>query len=219
MATNNALNNIGVTQSPGDNTTNLATTAFVTSAVSGTSGALTFIASVTASASATVNFDNKLTSTYDNYLIVMENVVASVNQSTLQMDVGTGGTPTYQTSNYAGTNTGSCSAGSGHTGNSSTSTFSMTGTSVGATITVSNVSTNSIGGNICVTNTQNASNWKCFNSHVGGILVDFTGPNVGSGQILAGGNWKVATALTSLRFKMDSGNVTTGTFKLYGIQN
>lgn len=38
MSTNNALNNTAVTQSPGDNTTNVATTAFVTNAVSGAGG-------------------------------------------------------------------------------------------------------------------------------------------------------------------------------------
>jgi hypothetical protein len=46
-----------------------------------------------------------------------------------------------------------------------------------------------------------------------------SGGFVGLNIAQAYGQWQNATVLTSLRFLMSSGNVSTGVFKLYGIQN
>ena len=36
-------------------------------------------------------------------------------------------------------------------------------------------------------------------------------------QAYGGGGHTTATAINNIRFKMDTGNITTGTFKLYGV--
>lgn len=97
------------TQSASDNSTKVATTAYA-DAVAGSGGGLVFIASSTASASATIDFNNNLSSTYDNYLVVIENVLPATNAVTTQMRVGTGAGPTYQTTSYSGN--ANCYAGS-----------------------------------------------------------------------------------------------------------
>lgn len=191
-----------ITQGSGITVTNGAGS--ITIAASGGSGALTFIASVTASASATVDFANNLSSTYDNYFVIMENIVASSGAATLSVIVGTGGTPTWQSTNYA------------------QSTYDLQGGTVtnGTTTSVllnqqvfTTTSTLAAAGFLYVTNANNASNDKT-------ILGQFA-HNSGASMRLSqfNGQWQAATVITSLRFLMTAGNITTGTFKLYGISN
>lgn len=207
---------IATTQAASDNSTKVATTAYVDAAASAAAGALVFIASGTAANSAVINFNNNLSATYDNYMVVVENLVG-VSNADLLMDVGTGGTPTYSATTYAGASSGS---GDGTTTNlsaSSTTSFRFT---VQATsdITVRSTSTDACGGILHVTNTQNASNYKGIQGFLAGNFSQAAGVLV-TGFITSGGAWNTATALTSIRFKMSSGNISTGTFRLYGIKN
>ena len=193
-------------------------------AVPGGASGTTLIATVTASASASVNFDNQLTATYDNYLVVFENLVGASNNTAFYMDVGTGGTPTYSSTTYGtccfgstSTNSGSSSGVSGVA--TSATIVGPTGTGSNNTLCVSSTSTNALGGSIVVGNTQNASNYKSIVACVGGNGVNgSSGSNVFGSQI-NGCGWQTATALTSLRFKMSSGNITTCIAKLYGYKN
>lgn len=166
-------------------------------------GGLTFIATATASAQATVDFNNKLTSTYDNYIVVMEDVVSAGGSGKLQLLIGTGAGPTYQTANYSGTYAAITSASVSGAA-SGTSALDITDANVGSTTTTG------AAGFVTVHNTNNASNFKRMTFH---ILATATHDVVGCG------GWGVATVLTSLRFQFASGNITSGTFKLYGFQN
>lgn len=188
----------------------------------GGSGALTLISSVAASNSATVNFDNQLSATYDNYIVIFESVVSVTNNVTLSCDIGTTSTPTYQTSNYAGGGGAVGSTGSyvGVTASTTTITLLYGSTSSGYGTGLSNVSSDFASGFVYLFNTQNASGAKNFYSYLGGRLYSQAGGGVASGVSSQGSvSWNTNTVLTSIRFKASSGNISKGTFKLYGISN
>lgn len=174
----------------------------------GGSGALTFIASSSTAGAASINFDNQLTSTYDNYMVVFENVLPATNAVTFQMLVGTGAGPTYSTSTYEGYNTQANGAGVS-LAVSSTAACNLTLTS-----RMSNTASTGSGGSIIVNNVNDASNYKTMSS-----IFCYKDSTAGTaGQATMGVQWKTTTALTSLKFQMSSGNIS-GTIKLYGIQN
>lgn len=174
------------------------------------SGGLTLIASVTASNSATVNFDNKLSATYDNYLVTMENLIVSgLSGSSYQAQVGTGAGPSYQATNYTGSNTRGCAT--------STSTTAA-GTTV-AQLTqgalVSNIANRSGSGWLLLSNVNNSSNDKTIISH----LNTWDSSGLTDASHTSAVRWKGATVLTSILFSNNLNNIATGTFKLYGYSN
>lgn len=215
----------GVTQSANDNSTKLATTAYADAVVGGGSGSFVYITSVTASSSATVDFSNYLTSTYNNYLITFENYVPANNATILQCRVGTGGAPTWQTTNYSGTviavsmSTSTGTNGSNVlTANTATSTTFIEITLNRAGCFVSNTATGGSAGIIYITNVNDSANDKTvFGS--GSFLVVGASSGVASAPMSFGGRWNGATVLTSFRLIQSAGNIATGTFRLYGIKN
>lgn len=169
----------------------------------GSSG-LTWIASVTASSVTNVTFNNNITSTYDNYLILGENIIQQTNTAILQLQVGTGATPTYQTSGYVG---GIISIGSYSGSTSTIDCFASGGANNNTTRTES----------IFVTiNTVNSA----ANDKVIKVISSYQTASASTitGAIVVG-NWESATVVTSIKILMSSGNLVSGTFKLYGFQN
>lgn len=228
MATNNAINNSQLTTNgqlligstgatPVVSTITAGSNITVTNgagsisiaATAGAAGALTWIASATASNSATIDFANNLSSTYDNYLILCENVVPSTAGAFFGLQIGTGATPTYQTTAYSGVihigNQGSASS------NASATTYmqldAITGLSATSTVGAS--------GQVVLSNVNNASNYKNIVAQLAGVVNGGTYPWIGN----ISNQWAGATVLTSLRFLMSSGNISSGVFKLYGYQN
>lgn len=175
---------------------------------SGAASALVFIATATASASATVDFANNLSATYDNYLVIYENVFQTAGGNAFLIQVGTGAGPTYQATNYAGTSN-FLRNGTGGGAATLTTSLNLTGNNDGS------ASTHAANGCVNVFNVNNSSNFKGITTFSN--YWDFTGPVSAMGSMC--GNWGGATVLTSLRFLFSSGTITTGTFKLYGIKN
>ncbi len=197
-ATLTAGSNITITNSAGG----------ISIAAAGGSSGLTWIASGSASASATVDFAADLSSTYDNYLIVFENLIVPNNAAKLQVLFGTGATPTYSTTTYTGSTFGNNgSSVSGGSSGTSAADASYHG--------INNSSYVASGGTLNFFNTQSGSNYPSMSSWTGFQLQS-------SSAIAQEGSfvqWQTATALTSLRMQLSSGNMTTGTFKLYGYKN
>ena len=183
--------------------------ATVSSILSGASaGALTFIASVTASASATVDFSNNLSATYDNYLVVVEDMLPASASTTLFARVGTGAGPTYQATAYSGVT--ACFSGA--------TTTAITGTTAFGLTKISSMLANAnlvAGGHFLFTNVNSAT-YKNVNGQI--TYADSITSTTGV-ICINGGQWAGATVLTSLRFLMSSGNIASGIFKLYGYQN
>lgn len=202
----------GTTQAANDNSTKLATTAYVDAAASaGDSWVL--LSSQTASASATIDFSNLLDGTYLNYVLVISGMVPATNNTTPYLRVGTGAGPSWKSgaSDYQWAQ-GVCEAtGSGYNG---------TGTNAAAQIAMSyagitGATTHSFNAVLYIYNATNTSTWKHINGN--GSYIRNSSTLLTSFHIA--GTYVSTTAITSLRLLMSSGNISTGTFKLYGIKN
>lgn len=170
----------------------------VTIASSGGISALTLLSTATAAASATINFDNFLTSTYDNYLIMVDDVVVASGGGYLSLRVGTGATPTYQTTTYVL--------------NSTITTSIQCSGIIGTVAQAGNAST---GATITLFNANSTTHFKPVTSAYLNLSA--------AGAVLSGVSgsmWTGATtALSSVQLFSNVGNLTTGTFRLYGVKN
>lgn len=175
--------------------------------VAASSGALVFLSTVTASNSATVDIETTFNSTYTNYLLVAADVSLVTGGGTLQALLKINGT--YQTSSYR--------------------TFIISGDSslspVGGTnqdlTAFANVfidlgqGTRNGGFSMLIQDPSSTANYKpisfngAFNNNSGQVTTV-----IGSIMGLSG-----TQAMTGIRFQASSGNIDTGTFRLYGIVN
>lgn len=177
--------------------------------ISTSNEAMVLISSQTASSSATIAFTG-LSSTYSRYVVEILDVVPASDNVTLTMVVGTGGTPTYQTgaSDYAyGVHYHGADGTSGNV-NNSTGASSMGLLPVNGTGTGENAS-----GIIHIYNPSQTSKYHLFRS-------EFTIYNANPGLFIytGCGMYISSTAVTAVRLSMTSGNIASGTFKLYGIR-
>lgn len=200
------------TQSASDNSTKIATTAYVDAAASaGDSWVL--LSSQTASSSATIDFSNLLNSTYLNYVLVISGMVPATNNTRPYLRVGTGAGPSWQSgaADYQWAQ-GVCeAAGAG---------FNGTGSNAAAQIVMSydgitGATTHSFNAVLYIYNVTNTSTWKHINGN--GSYIRNASTILTSFHIA--GTYVSTTAITSFRLLMSSGNISTGTFKLYGIKN
>jgi len=172
--------------------------------VTPSAGALTLLSTVTASASATVDIETTFSSTYASYIIIVSGLVQSELTSTnLRGYMKLGGS--YATSGYNGF------VGISETAFANTSeqtAYLMINNSNGAT---SGASLNLV---VRISNPSSTSLKK---------QVTWEGSTLtGDGTyrfLLGGGINSATTALTGFRFQMGSGNINSGTFRLYGFAN
>jgi hypothetical protein len=158
---------------------------------------------LTASNSATLDFTGL--SGYTKYLIIFENIlpVTSGPTQNLNLRFGTGGGPTYITSNYSYTyivsSTGGGVAGGGTTGSLiflATNLYNA-GIGVNGSLFVDGMLSGYTTSQGTFYNSSSAIAWW---THISG-----------------GGNYSNTTAKTALRFFITSGNILSGTASLYGI--
>jgi hypothetical protein len=179
--------------------------------VTASSGALVFLSTVTASSSATVDIETTFNSTYNTYVLFVNGVLPGTSNVALQMLMKIGGsyltTATYATalvgnrSDTGATSASGWSYGEGQTASVISPSFS-TAKNLNFQLTISNPSGTVLPkfASVCNGAQINAANINILN---------FTGAvmNTGTG------------ALTGLRFQCDSGNIASGTFRLYGVAN
>jgi hypothetical protein len=174
------------------------------------SGALVLLSTVTASASATVDVETGFSSTYDAYMLVVTDYRPSAGSyPKLQFKIG----GTYLTADYQF-----------HSSklNSNNDAYSATASTSSAQIFImsDNISPDAnypahfnffISG-VASTTTQKQISWvgRCIGGG-GDTLISMSGSGAHKGASTA--------ALTGLRFSQVSGNITSGTFRLYGLVN
>jgi len=168
-------------------------------------GALVLLSTVTASASATVDVETTFNSTYDVYKIFADGVFAATDNVEVYCRFKLGGA--YATSgykyNYSGWNQASNAwVGNGTQSATENTLVGQTGNSQPMTleITIYNPSSTTIQKNVIWT---------------GAFTRNTATPNYQSFQGTATNT--AVTAFTGFRFYFSSGNVTSGTFRLYGI--
>lgn len=195
------------TASGGTNTTQIATTAFVQSAVGGVgTGALTLISTLTASSSASLAWTS--IGSYTAYLLIVRDILPATNNAQTLFQVGEGGGPTWKTSNYL-SQAAEATYGSVIEG--------LTGSNSGMLLLygMSNTGSNGNIGQYTIGNPTN-SLYKWL-SGTAGFYDNFTGAT--ASMVVSGQYTGDTTAVTAFRVIMSSGNIASGTASLYGISS
>ncbi len=177
-----------------DSTTQLATQQSIKAYVdTGTPGAWALISEQAISSDATIDFTG-LASVYDSYMCVLDQVTPATNAVYIGARVGTGATPTWQ-------------AGS---------VYNNAGSNYMPMINpLSNDASASMSGTFYMYGIQSTTKRKNFSWRAQGI--SSTGPlNAINGD--GGGCYDATTAVTAIRFFASSGNLATGTIRLYGLR-
>jgi len=180
---------------------------------SSTAGAIALLNTLTPSGVASTNDTTSFTSTYKNYLITFENITPSVNTTTLQMQFATTGSA-FISGSYV--SVAQINVSSLVVTDTSTTVMLLTGTR--ATTAMQTSTLYGFNGAIRLFDPANAVFRK---SIVGEVTYAGAGAAVGTTTLAQGiinalfdGN---SNAITGVNFSFNSGNIATGTIKIYGI--
>jgi hypothetical protein len=173
----------------------------------------TLISTITASASATVDVETTFDATYDEYELEVIGLIPATNNTILQALLKIGGS--YVTSNYhfqvqlSNSSTASGSVASESSGSLATNAHIQLARNVG------NAAADSVDLTIRICAPSSTAKAKTIKWH--GVAMATAGTPIRN-LIGAGGNTGTS-AMTGIRFQMDSGNISSGTFRLYGLKN
>jgi hypothetical protein len=180
-----------------------------TAVVAAGGGALTYIASVTASSTATIDFLTSFSSTYDDYVVRYNNVIPSADSSVLYCRVALSGSADATASAYVHAVLGrSEAAGDESAASTGTTAFRAGGSGCG------NASGESGSGEIWLMGVNNTAlnkhaHWTWTHLNEGNVMEYFTG----------GGTYMNSTvAWTGCSLLFHTGSVTSGGFHLYGVK-
>lgn len=166
----------------------------------------------TASSSSALTFTSGFDNTYDHYTIRFD-LVPALNNVQLQLQVGTGATPTYQTANYKWSMTYNTQSTGGSDGSASDSVIGLT--RVAGAGAVANVTGAGVSGQFSFSNPEGTT-FKRFH----GQTAWESGATPDSHNAVWSGYWfgspSSSTAITAARLKMSSGNVASGAACMYG---
>jgi hypothetical protein len=166
------------------------------------SGTWSLLAALTASGSATLNDTSHLTSSYNDYKLVLENLVCSSNNQTVELQVHVNGA--FQTSSYI---TGTLATGNGATSVTNATTFIQLSQASGVQNTGQGLS-----GEVMFYTPSGTTAPKTVNAksgHFGGTVFS----SVVSSGMYNGGN----QAIDGFQVLCSTGNIATGTIKIYGM--
>lgn len=178
---------------------------------SGGGGGLVWLATLTASASATLDFTGLISATYDEYVLVVDNLTVSSTGDNVRLRVGTGGGPTFETSNYDYLGFGRNTAPAAATNISDTSA---------AFLALSNGIDAGAGFGFSCNLTLYGLNSTTQKKYYAGVAAYQKNDGASNFETLTlGGTWTTAgTAVTALRLVASGTSFPTGTAKLYGLQ-
>jgi hypothetical protein len=186
-------------------TSNGTTWTSATPAVS--ASGLTFLSTVTASASATVDMETTFSSTYDAYLIIGCGIVFSNDGARFGCRLKIGGS--YSTADYKGHY---MQVASGSTSYAATANATDR---IGIGDQIGNVTNEGLNFTMKV---YLPSGSTLRNMVTGEVVYTRDSADVLQGGVFLGGN-TVTGAVTGVRFFNPFGNITSGVFRLYGIAN
>ncbi len=172
-------------------------------------GAMVYLGTLTASNSATLDFTS-ISATYDDYIFEFENLLPATDNQVLQIRVGTGAGPSYQSANYVGCMHIAYNGGPSNTFPTDCVQFFSTASSLG----VGNDSTYGASGRATLYN-ANSATLKTITGHAGALVASGTTTFANS---TTAGTWTAGTdAITAVRFLFASGNITSGQIRCYGL--
>lgn len=169
-------------------------------------GSMIYLSTQTASASATIDFTSLITSTYDDYVVIFDGVIPVTGGTSLYFRTSSNNGSSYDAgaNNYAWGQSGTLGSGAG-----------ATEIDLGIGGAPSNNAAVGIAGTLRLYNLNSATVYKR-------AVWDISyGSATGSASFVsyAGAGARISTAaVNAIRFLMQGGNISTGTFKLYGIK-
>jgi hypothetical protein len=177
------------------------------------------LATKTASSSATIDFTASdfdfSTDAYDDYQVVFSQVKPASDDQYLFMRVGTGGSPTYQTSGYQWASSASgvsAAVDHGSTTDSQTTAIILTRMTT-ATAMVGNDTGEHVSGVV------EFSNPDATDQPVFGFRTRYLAAAAGAiWSVTGAGRYASNGAITAVRFVFASGNIASGSFRLYGLR-
>ncbi|MEV5033690.1 hypothetical protein MRBLMC3_002927 [Sphingobium sp. LMC3-1-1.1] len=171
------------------------------------SGGLVLLEQHAASSSASLDFTASISGTYDEYLIELVNLVPANNAVTLYMRLSTDGGASYDSgANYGYTRWITNRFGSGSDGTDSGSNEIRINNNA-----VDNTATYGISGSARFFSPSSTSLHKI----VSGSITLINAANIESG--LFSGRYLSTTAVNAFRFLFSSGNISSGTIRVYGV--
>jgi len=175
-------------------------------AVVASASGMTLLSTVTANNSATVDIEVTFDSTYDAYLIVAEAVKHAIGNSTIVGRLKVGGAYLAGGTDYEYHSQANTSGGTTYTSSASggASTFAISGSA-----------TDGWSANIWVHHPSGVTLDKSISWE--GVTGQVNGGQVA--RIQGAAKAKNTAALTGVRIFAGSGNITSGTFRLYGLKN
>ena len=178
-------------------------------------GSMTLISTQTASSSATVSFTSGIDSTYKEYIFKCINIHPATNEQNFTFQADTGTNTNY---NQAITSTFFRAYNQEDSGGTAlgylTSRDQAQGTSFQPlTVTIGNGNDECTNGTIHLFDPSNTTFAKHFLSR----FIDYEGGNQAVDNYCAG-YFNTTTAITRVQFKFASGNIDSGTIKLYGVK-
>lgn len=175
------------------------------------SGALVYLGTVTASGSANAALTSLISSTYDDYVIVLSGVLPASSSVSLRLEAsGTNGVSylsslyNYCSSNLAGTTQTNTNSGD-------VSIITMTATNI-----YNNGNYGDVAGEVRLYNVNNAGASQSMIKWDLAYNVDNAGAMAMS-RGMAVARRGTAEAINAVRFTMSSGNISAGKFRIYGI--
>ena len=174
------------------------------------SGNMVLIQSQTAASSTALTFTTGVTG-YDVYFLLFYGVTVSVNNAFMLMQFSTNGGGSYSSTGY--TTNGYLAFGASLQNRMETEAGCVIGDNISNPTNAPNIPA---WGNTYIYHLANASFFKQTFSTFGANIAS-TGDGIGIGSVC--NLWSTATVVNAFQIIPSSGNITTGTFKLFGMVN
>ncbi len=177
----------------------------------GGGGNWTLVSTGTASSSATISFTG-LSTSYNNYVVIFSNVIPATNSVQIEMQVSTNNGSSYLSSGYTYFFSTNYANNSSYVVANSSSASSIIMTNSGYPL--DNAVPYSANGQVWIYNPAISGNYPnvSFQTSYG-----VSGASGWTGGSQGTATNTTTTAVNAIQFLMSSGNITSGTFKLYGI--
>ncbi len=166
------------------------------------------ISTQTASNSASLSFTSGITSNFTMYLVKVRKLVPATTNTSLLLTFSVDGGANYLSANYLWGNL------TYTTGTRRTYNRSASDSSINLTSTISSTSTRDLNADIVLYDLSSST--YCAKCTCSSVCYN-NGSNCQG--VVGGGMNSGTTAVNAIKFAMSSGNITSGTITLYGINN
>jgi len=169
---------------------------------------LVYLGQMVASGSTSLAFTSLMSSTYEDYVVSFNHIIPATNSVDFYMVTSTDNGASYGTSYSSAADTRDTSTTITNIGGDAQTTMKIA-------TSQSNSSDQGLCGSLNIFNISNTSGWKNFTWLVTGHV---TGSTSGIRRYVGSGCNNNINDIDAIKFAFSSGNITSGTIRLYGVQ-